>query len=225
MFEERKINKIKEEIETWKNNLHNQGKFSLFDAKFAQDRLESFNDLENYKYFSSMLFGWDKMCNLSYTFGKNLDKLANENAILIHRTNLMLDKNMSGIPSSEILYKIMKEGLRNLGHLSSGGYSSMPALSETTTLLENIHGYINLITPYKDNDTVILLSLPKNMVNEEGNLINSEDYEKICDVAPGYAAIKPEYILGAILKKENALDEFYSRDEIIEKYENIKLNF
>ncbi len=225
MFEERKINKIKEEIETWKNNLHNQDRFSLFDAKFAQDRLGSFNDLENYKYFSSMLFGWDKMCNLSYTFGKNLDKLANENAILIHRTNLMLDKNMSGIPSSEILYKIMKEGLRNLGHLSSGGYSSMPALSETTTLLENIHGYINLITPYKDNDTVILLSLPKNMVNEYGDLINKEDYTKIYDVTPGYAAIKPEYILGAILKKENALDEFYSRDEIIEKHENIKLNF
>ena len=56
----------------------------------------------------------------------------------------------------------------------------------------------------------------------DGELIGN-DYSKIYDFDnTSTPSVKTKFMIGAIIKKENGLDEFYTRDEIIEKYNNIK---
>jgi hypothetical protein len=136
---------------------------------------------------------------------------------MIHRTNLGFDPDESGLQQNDILENIMNDGLMNSGHLNdNGAYDKKPLLTSTLSPLTGLSGVINLISSYKDNDVTIIVAFPKRIVNAEGNIINQSDYSVVYDVSKYPPKVKPEYIVGAILKKKNGLDEFYSREEIIE---------
>ena len=88
------------------------------------------------------------------------------------------------------------------------------------TPLVGLTGYINLVAPYKENDTVIFAVFPKDLVDEDGQLVNGHQYSDIYDLSEKHPRIKSEFMLGALLKKDNSLDEFYTKDEIINSIKN-----
>ena len=144
---------------------------------------------------------------------------------MIHRTRLDLDTSSTGLPNNEDLYNIMNDGLMNYGHMNAvggGAYSSTPpSLNLTMTPLSGLTGYINFIASYHGNDTVIIAAFPKELVNEDGEN-NNVDWNQIYDLSEYPPRVKREFIAGALLKKSSGLDEFYTRDEIVNSYGQIK---
>lgn len=231
IFEKRKIALLRDKIEAIKLDAHNNGRFSLFDTKFSNDFLSKKLTYEQLTNFYDIITNWDKHCNLPYEVGISIDKLATDNTVMIHRTHLGIDKNTEGYTDNNTLYNIMTEGLKNYGHLNAvggGAYlNTIPDLTLTMTPLDGITGYINLIGSYKSNDVTIITAFPKELVNEHGRIKGESNYYAVYDLSEEPPKVKPEYMIGAILKKNNGLDEFYSQEEIIKlhnanKVSNIK---
>lgn len=224
IFERRKVRLLKQKIELSKKDMHNKGKFSLFDANFVKEHLAKDLDYEAIKWIYDVITGWDKHNNIPYNVGESLDKIAEENIVMIHRTKLDLDKNKEGLEYSSKLHNIMNEGLINFGHANAvggGAYSKEPpSLTLTMTPLSGLPGYINLVSSYKENDTVIFAAFPKNLLDKDGQIIDISRYSDIYDLSEYPPRVKKEYMMGALLKKDNGLDEFYTRDEIINTKEN-----
>ena len=223
IFEKKKILLLREKIELKRKEAYRVGRFSLFHTKFAIEKFSQLNDYKNLKYFYDIIEGHDKNCNIPYNVGISIDRLATDNTVLIHRTNLSLDKSKNGIPECEELYSIMKDGLKNYGHLNAYGGSanlnSLPGLSLTTTPLIGLAGYINLVSSYKNNDATILMAFPKELVNSQGDIVDVSYYPKVYDLSDNPPRVKREYMLGVLLKKEGKYDEFYLRDDIINSME------
>lgn len=226
MFENTKIMLLKEKVKIRRNAAHKEGRFSLFDAKFATD---AFSKSTNYEYLSmnyEMISGWDEMCNLPYGVGVSLDRLANDSIVMVHRTRLNLDMDSQGLNCNEALHNIMDEGLMNFGHMNAvggGAYSSEPpSLTLTMTPLKGISGYINLLGSYHDNDTTIIAAFPKELVDSEGYVNKNVSWDKVYDLSGDTPRVKREFMVGAILKKNNGLDEFYTRDEIVATYKPVQ---
>jgi len=227
IFENKKISLLKEKIELYRKNAHNEGRFSLFDAKFAIDVFSKNLKYSQLKYMYNLISEWESKCNLSYELGIWLEKLAIDNTVMIHRANLGLDINDEGLKYNENLYNIMNDGLKNYGHLNAlggGAISSKPSsLTLTMTPLEGLSGYINLVSSYKSNDVIIVVVFPKNMVNNDGQLADGVSYSDVYDLSEKYPKIKKEFMIGAILKKNNGFDEFYTRNEIVNVKDNVSL--
>lgn len=226
IFEKRKISLLKQKIEAHKIDAHNHGRFSLFDAKFAVD---SFNKTSNYdsaKSYYEIIEEWDGKCNLSYEVGISLDKLATDNTVMIHRTRLGLDTTTEGLVQNYDLFCIMNDGLKNHGHGNAIGGSAFsdtpPALTLTMTPLNGLSGYVNLLASYKANDVIIVAAFPKELVNDEGDITQGTNYHDIYDLSGSTPRVKKDYMVGAILKKDNGFDEFYLRDEVIMTGNSVK---
>lgn len=217
---QKKILLLQEKINLHRTNAHKQGRFSLFDAKFARD---IFDNNKNYEYLWSLyeiIEDWDVSCNLPYDVGYSLDRLANDYTVMIHRTNLGLNKNKPGLEYNKKLLNIMEKGLMNFGHanaVSAGTSSYIIPLTLTMTSLKGLTGYINLISSYKSNDAIIIATFPKELVNDNGYLATRAKYSDIYDLnAEKIPIVKKEFLTGIILKKTNKLDEFYSRWKVID---------
>ena len=220
IIEKKKIALLKGKIALKKKAAHDQGKFSLFDTQYATD---TFNKDSNYKGLASIYEIIEKLednCNLSYGTGISLDKLASDNIVMCHRTNLGLNRKEPGLEYNEALLSIMSDGLKNYGHMNAAGGSAfsaaIPSLTVTMTPLKGLTGYVNLLSPYKDNDAIILCAFPKEILEEDGDVLNESNYSDIYNLDGAVPSVKKEYMLGVILKKNNGLDEFYTRDEVIE---------
>lgn len=226
LFETMKINLLKEKIKVHRNDAHKNGRFSLFDAKFSIDAFSKDVGYDRLKWMYEMILEWDKTCNLSYEVGLSLDKLANDNTVMIHRARLDLDTNSEGLICNEALHSIMNEGLKNYGHMNAmggGAFSSTPpSLTLTMTPLIGMSGYINLLSSYHSNDVVVIAAFPKELVNSDGEIINNPTCDKAYDLSSFPPKVKREFMVGAILKKNNGLDEFYTRDEIINSFNDAK---
>ena len=204
-------------VEFKKKKAKEDEKFSLFCTKFADDQ---FNTCKNYKqrrYVYELISTNDAQCNITYADGMYLDKLAEENRVFIHRTNLGINPGESGIPKNEDLFNILAYGLENNGHLNAAGGSAIsivpPSLSLTMTPLEGIAGYKNLLSPFKDDDTIIIACFPKNLVTEDGRP-TSGDYNDIYDFNGSTPTIKPDYMKGALVKKKDGYWIYYSTEQI-----------
>ena len=227
-----KIKLLRKKIEAKKKAAEMNGKFSLFHAKTV---IDTFNVTASYSAMKSIydiIDSWEGYCNIPYNIGVSLDKLvSNPNIVVcIHRTNLNLDRSASGIDPKEDLISIMESGLINYGHINAAGgpgfIKTLPDLSLTMTSLDGIGGYINLVAPYKNNDVIILAAFPKakfdskgklisGLVKSDGHIVGFSKASKIYDLSKNGPKVKSNFIIGAILKKDNGLDEFYTRDEII----------
>lgn len=217
--EKTKLKLLNLKIKLWIKDRHNKGLFSLFDAAFSKKYLEKNLNYDNLNYIYDCITSWDKYNNISYNVGMSLDNLAKDNTIMVHRVKLNLDTKKEGLQTNSTLLNMMNEGLINQGHANAVGgsaFSKTPsALTLTMTPLVGLTGYINLVAPYKENDTVIFAVFPKDLVDEDGQLVNGHQYSDIYDLSEKHPRIKSEFMLGALLKKDNSLDEFYTKDEII----------
>lgn len=226
IFEDRKITLLREKVEAHKRDAHINGKFSLFDAKFSKDAFSGNNSYDYLNWHYDLLLDWDEKCNLPYEIGVSLDKLAEDNTVMIHRTRLDLDSDSSGLDCNDSLYSIMNDGLKNYGHANAvggGAYSDLPpSLTLTMTPLTGTAGYINLLASYHSNDAVIISAFPKDLVDSTGEIINNPTYDQVYDLSEYPPRVRKGFMVGAILKKNNGLDEFYTRDEIIDSYNNSK---
>lgn len=222
------MNKIKEQILLYKMKkmkLQKQkdGKFSLFDTSFGKNALKS--DIE-----MDLLLDWDRYCNITPEVGKFLDELASNprNSVAIHRTKTFIEKDNENNYHSKILDSISKSGLKNGGHLmSSAAYSKVPNLGLTLSPFVGLSSFLQLIGSYKDNNVVVIYSFPSNLVDKKTlDFKNKDAINKIYDFN-SEVYVKPEYMIGAIIKNsENNLDEFFTRDEILEmNSEKIKNTF
>ena len=199
------------------------GRFSLFHVR---EFSRYFGRNSNYQLMESMyeiIDGWDKSCNLPYDFGEKLSELASndEYTVCIHRTRLDVDKEKAGIPESDDLVNIMENGLVNYGHSNAVGGSafmsnSVPGLGLTTTPLVGIEGYINLVGSYHGNDATIIMVFPSNLVGKDGEIKQGIDPSLVYDLSGRNPVIKNEFLYGAVLKKNNGYDEFYTRDQIVQ---------
>lgn len=224
LFEKKKICLLKQKIEAQRIDAHNKGRFSLFDTRFFADSIHKIDSYTKLNGWYETILGWEKICNLSYDVGVSLDQLANDNTVMIHRTNLGLDTNCAGLTCNESLYSIMNEGLKNYGHIiSSGASSGVPALTLTMTPLKGLAGYINLLSSYHSNDAIVISAFPKELVDSTGEFVDNSSCNKIYDLSVEPPKVRSEFIIGAILKKNNGLDEFYTRDEIVNSFENNKM--
>ena len=221
IFDKKKLALLQEKVEIIKSEAKKSGKFSLFCTRFASEKLGRADGYKGYKYLYEMFLEKDKICNIPYEVGMTLDELSYTDTILVHRTNLFLDKNSSGIEKNDSLYSIVTEGLKNYGHRNAyggGAFSSdVLDLSLTTKPLVGLSGYINLFSSYKENDTVIILKFPSELVNKDGEVVNKSEYTKVYNMNIDPPTVKPEYIYGIIFKKKDKLDEFYSREEIFKE--------
>ncbi len=210
----KRIDEIKKEAER-------NGRFSLFHAKCLGSRFNQNNTYDGMKYLFDIIEGWDKYCNLPYNLGISLEGFVNDPSIVVgvHRTNLNIKKDENGFPVSTGLDKIMSEGLINYGHANAyggGAFTSIPAISLTMTPLKGLEGYINLVGRYHNNDAIILAAFPRELVDDDCDIIDYSRANEIYNISTFWATVKPEYLMGAIVKNDNGYDEFYTRDEIVE---------
>ena len=221
MYDNEKLKLIKEKALLKGQEAELNGRFSLFQSNYVTESLNKCNEYSKAEYIYDMVSDYDEKCKIPYEIGMQIDKLASVENVFVHRTNLYLDKGSNGIPDSEALYSIMNDGLKNLGHMNAGGFvRDIPSLSLTMTQLKGLSGYINLVSSYKSNDTIIIASFPKDMINEDGYPVG--DPSEIYNLDDKVPKIKPEYIIGAFLKKDEGLWDFYYRDEIVKKNQEDK---
>lgn len=186
-------------------------RFSLFMFDTVKEKLKN-NDLsvENLSKVYEMLKPWDDKSSIEYKTGKLLNELEQNDNIIVgfHRTKLDLTGND--------LKDIVNNGLINYGHINAVGSSALneiPQLALTMTPLKGIAGIINLTASYHDNNTVIISAFPSKLVDEE-LYTKKENLTKIYEISDKtQPRVRPEYIIGAILKEEKQ-DKFYSTNKI-----------
>lgn len=205
-------------IELEKEKAKRENRFSLFHATFSDQLFNSISSFKDFRDMFDMIKYNDKFCNISYEDGMTIDLIANRSKTFIHRTNLSLNSNGNEIPYNEDLNSIMSNGLKNYGHMNAAGGGAFvkyfPPLSLTMSHLKGITGYVNLLSPYKNNDTVIFASFPSDLVDEEGR--PTKDYTDIYNVEGSVPSIKPEYMMGALIKTNTGYWKFYPRQEILD---------
>lgn len=213
---------LREIIQQKQQQAFDEGRFSLFHAKFFNDALKSRYTTEEFlQTLYEMVDGWDKYCHLPYDVGVEIDKMSNDPAIVIgvHRRKVDLELEQGKVPKSEQLDAIMQEGLPNPGHTNNiigSAYDENPDLATVVTPLKGLGGYINFVAPYKNNNVIILTAFPRELVDEHCNMIGNSSniiYDKDQDPAP---KIKPEYIIGTIYK---AGSKSVSKEEMPITYE------
>ena len=196
---------------------NNEGKYSFFDAPFSKCLYDEKIIFDNKKIIFDIIYDLDQNCNISKELGDFLVNASNDtkNRMGIHRTklyDLIIDNN---IIYSDMLYDIAKKGIQNFGHLSSGVNEKCPEPSRTLSPLYGITGFINLLSSYKNNNATIIYSFPSEFLNDEMDFTNSKYIKNIYNFEGGKPYIKPEYIVGTIIKNEHGLDIFLTHDEML----------
>lgn len=219
-FDKTKMNLLKKKIEAIKQKEQARGAFSLFHAKIVEDFINSATNYKGMKYAFDLVDSYSGKYNLPYNFGISLENFINKEdlVVCIRRMNLGLDKEKPGIPSSDELFHLMNDGVENHGHSNAVGGSAfvndLPDLTLCSTSVSNLGGYINLVSSYHDSDSTIVMVFPTTLVSKSGNIIKGKEKE-IYNTDSFFPTIKPEYVIGTLLKKDNGFDEFYTRSEIV----------
>ncbi|MCR4581004.1 MAG: hypothetical protein K5666_00630 [Bacilli bacterium] len=200
-------------VDTLCENATNEGRFSLFMCEDFQKKLHDKTvPYKSIKYIFDIVSDNDMNCTLPYDIGIFLNQFSQNDEIVVgvHRTRLPLDEDNN----SEVLTKIMEEGFVNNGHTNAVGGSAfiqgVPPLSLAFTPLVGLTGFFNLINNYNNNNVIILACFPKNMVDKD---LSVKD-ENVYYTEDGKYIVKPEYLIGALVKNGDKLDIFISRDEI-----------
>lgn len=201
-----------------------EGRFSLYEFLCVQEtfkKCEELNDYEKYMFFYDLVSGWDSKCHLTRSAGEYINEQMNsvDNVLAIHRANLGEIEDREGIPFNSNLNSIMSEGLINNGHGMQGAFDANPSLALTTSPMKGFSDLINLVSSYKSNNVTVLLQFPKELVSDDLSFKTKEPFYTKKD---NLNYIDPNYILGAIVKRENDLDELYTRDELLKSMDYTK---
>ena len=226
LFKKVEEKKRKEEIKNKMIDIINssvaEGRYSLFMCKYMQEiRNSKHISLENLQWFYDTCSEWDKMCNLPLEFGLKLEELTKDDSIVlgIRRIRLQYGERENGIPTSEELDYIMRNGEVNNGHSTAIGGVAMSKLPDPslafTPIKKSFGGYINLVCPYHDSNTVLIAAFPSDVVDDSLGIKDKDKASDIYILSDDNPVVRPECLLGAIIKNENGFDEFYTRDEIL----------
>lgn len=190
--------------------------FCFDKLKSILDTLRLKNDYETYQKIYEMILECDEYCRMSYETGNKVNSIMNDPNYIaaIDRMFIGHIEYVEEVPTNTILLSIMKDGLINNGHLSSGAHVEEPSLALTASSLTGIGDMANLFLPYKENNATILLRFPKDMVDRDLQFITPFSSSEIYERKNGKIYIKPEYILGAIIKEDDQ-DKFYSREQLL----------
>ena len=218
MLEGNKLKKLLLKIELIKEEYRNNNKYTLLESSLMDDAIKDALTKDKKKAYTIVKLYFDTLIsaqgnlNIPYELGETLDKVLNDKNVdvLIHRTNLFLNEDYS----SEALSSIMRDGLANYGHVSVLGGGTVntdyPSLRLITTEMTGLSGYVNLLGSWHNNDSIIILKVPK------GSFEEMDNPEEIYNYTDGKYYIKPEYIVGNIARNKEGLINFKSREEILE---------
>ena len=224
MFEKRKIKQLLLEIEMYKKNFESMGLFSLLHTKYMEDYIDKSLNNSKKELKTTQLLKFcldtaksnDSVTQVDLEVGKRIEELINDenNMMFIHRSKLSLDENNT----SKDLESIMRDGLINYGHINAKGgvaYSlDAPGIGTTLTPMIGLSGYINLLSNWHNYDSVIVFSIPRELLDKDNDFIdNNLAYNNV----DGKYYIKPEYIVGNIVKKDSKLISFDLREDILNK--------
>ena len=118
--------------------------------------------------------------------------------------------------NDETLQSIMTIGLKNFGDASSGSIYRDPPVSKTVRPCTSMmHTVINLKGTYKGSTGGVLVAVPREYVDEDGNP-NKGCEDKVYNHDGNVSIIKPEFLVGFVqnLGKGHTL-QFKSRAEIL----------
>lgn len=234
IFDRHKIKLLLTKIDVIKEEAEREGRFSLFHAKCVEEIFKKKMSYKTCEMMFDIVKDNDSFCKIPYNVGIAIDNYSQNNRLFIHRTNLFLDKSKEGIPDNADLYSMMVDGLENHGHANAIGGSAfsddVPSLCLTMSSLDSFTGYVNLVKSYKGNDAIILAGFPDDYVNAEGHELDSQgkavfikkddlnsnpNLSRIYNYDGLTVHVKPEFMLGAIIKRDNGYWDFYSKDQII----------
>ena len=234
IFDRHKVKLVLAKIDVIKDTAEREGRFSLFHTIYAEQLFNKNMSYAACEKFFDIVESNDEDCKLPYNVGEALDRYAQNNRVFLHRVNLYLDKNKEGIPDSKDLYSMMVDGLENHGHANAVGGSAfsdvVPSLNLTMSPLEGFTGYVNLVNSHKGNDAIILASFPDDYFNKDGSELDSQgnpvvikksdlkdnpNLSRIYNYDGHVVHVKPEFMTGAIIKRDNGLWDYYSKDQII----------
>ena len=215
-----KIVAKKQEIETILNKAFDDGRYSFFEFDRIKEILakcEKINKYDKYEFFFDLAQGWDKECRLSRATGEQINAFMRDgsNVTAIHRTDVGRITSKDGLPNNKNINSIMNEGLINNGHAMQGAYTDIPPLSLTTSPLITFGDLINLVGSYKNNNVTVILQYPRELVTNDLHFTSEELGRKFYGSDGKEHVIEPEYIMGVIVKSKEGLDEFYSREQLL----------
>ena len=120
--------------------------------------------------------------------------------------------------AKQALQKIMAEGLKNAGDASSGSIRRNPSVSKTVSHCEDMfHTAMNLKGSYKGSTGAILVAIPSEYLDEDGDVLPGMEEKVYNTDKNGVSVIKPEYLMGFMQSLgEGTTMKFKTRDEILE---------
>lgn len=165
-------------------------------------------------YFRDLFQQWDDYGSIPLELGNYIEQLLDDSMVVlgIHRTGGMGSIDKADITGSQVLNSIFNEGLKNMGHLSSGHISSsVPDPNKTVSMLASmVHAVMSVKGQYKDSIGGVLVALPSSCVNKDGEIINNS-YDTIYTTVDNTPAIKPEYLLGFVAS-DNGVCTYYPKE-------------
>lgn len=211
--------KIKNSI--MKKNM--SGRYSLFSAESLKKYLKP--DMIELTY--DVIKEWDERCNLPIDLGKFLDKISMDqnNIIAFSRVYISKLEEKEKIIESDEIVSIATDGLANNGHVNSSGASQeVNSPSDVLSALKSLEGWINLVGSYKKNNAIILYSIPSKIMDDTchftsytaANYLYNYDKNKV-------PHIKPEFLIGMIVKNNGAPDLFLTRDDMLHMGQSKKI--
>ena len=219
LIESRKVKYIKELVNVIKEEAEKEGRFSLFHTRDMEDKFSRKMDYENCRRIYNKVIEHDSKCLIPYNVGTSIDRYTIGNRVFFHCMNLYLDDS-NDVFDNKVLYSIMKDGLININK------SNSTSIKCNMYKLYDVDDYINLVSHYDKvghgYDTIILAGFPSDYIDLDGNLEANISNDVIYDTSLNTPKIRSNFILGAIIKNDNGLWNFYYRDKIIDSYDKQK---
>lgn len=193
-------------------------RYSVYSFDVSKDilrRCEEQNSFEKYEWFFDVIGQNDKRCTLSQDTGEMINRLMSDpdNYLAIHMGHLGRVEDVDGMPYIEKLDDILHNGLIDYAAELDGMHTDYPSPSQTTARLMSFGDLPNLFSSYKDNNVAVLLQFPKSLV-DDSLYVDKEHYFDIFREVDKKKIIKPEYIIGAIIK-EGTDTRYYSKEELL----------
>ena len=205
-----------------------EGRYSIFMFDWVLEDLNNSPkpDLRYYYYEE-----YDKYCNIPIECGEVLNEYFNDPnyELGIHRATYHY---VNG-ESSE-LTSIMTTGVKNEGHNNAPGGAHLDKVPEPYTTFtglptDSLSGIINLSFSYSGSNTTIIVAFPSDAVSfkAEGmdvslNFVDENSPDKVYYYpnggtyeTGGTPYVKPEYIVGAIIKNADGTNTFVTREDYL----------
>lgn len=204
--------------ESWAEHLANAVKAKFSKEKHNDGIYRAADNLEGYK--RELAKKWDEQPPyVPEEVGKIVEQYVDDPNCWfgIHRSDAIDGHNFE---SDEILESIMKNGLLNLGDASSGAIQDSPSLSKTVAVCNDmLNADIYLKSSYKGSTGSILIAVPKEYVDDDGNPKPGMSEKIYTKDKHGRSMLRPEFIKGFVsnVPGEN-ICQYRSRNELMQGY-------